>query len=254
MAVLGAKRPQEKAWHLIVFVLWFVLALPALQDVVYHYGQPISLDPAWRAFVLVLIGVGLVNYLPTRYWPSSMMYGGAQVILLADYFAAARDACRGTGLARPGRHGALRRCRSASTAGLAAPRRSERSARPNCGATFVTPMECSGPRASQCAPKRQGKPAKAQTAASNRTAPLSEQASDSATATVESRRTTERTFVAQSTAVRLTRMDRPASGRRTLRRQEIDRRTTGYHSTSARARAMKRTKLPGSRGSRQLVV
>lgn len=85
MAVLGAKRPQEKAWHLIVLALWFVLALPALQDVVYHYGQRISLDAAWRGFVLVLIGVGLVNYLPTRFWPSSVLYAAAQTILLADY-------------------------------------------------------------------------------------------------------------------------------------------------------------------------
>ncbi|HEY4312998.1 MAG TPA: hypothetical protein VGN12_26335 [Pirellulales bacterium] len=85
MAVLGAKRPQERAWHIIVLALWFVLALPALQDVIYHYGRPISLDSAWRGFVALLIAVGWVNYLPTRYWPASILYGAAQVVLLADY-------------------------------------------------------------------------------------------------------------------------------------------------------------------------
>jgi hypothetical protein len=85
MAVLGAKRPQDRAWHLIVLALWFVLALPALQDLVYHYGQPVALDPAWRGFVAVLIGVGLVNYLPTRFWPASLLYAAGQYVLLADY-------------------------------------------------------------------------------------------------------------------------------------------------------------------------
>ncbi|HVU89027.1 MAG TPA: hypothetical protein VHD36_17010 [Pirellulales bacterium] len=85
IAVLGAKRPQDRAWHLIVAALWFVLALPAFQDLIYHYGQPVALDPAWRAFVAVLIGVGLVNYLPTRFWPASLLYAAGQFVLLADY-------------------------------------------------------------------------------------------------------------------------------------------------------------------------
>ena len=59
--------------------------MPALQDVIYHYGRPISLDSAWRGFVTLLIAVGWVNYLPTRYWPASLLYGAAQGVLLADY-------------------------------------------------------------------------------------------------------------------------------------------------------------------------
>lgn len=85
IAVLGAKRPQDRAWQLIVVALWFVLSLPALQDVIYHYGRPVSVDSAWRWFLLVLIVAGLVNYLPTRYWPSSALFAAAQMLLLIDY-------------------------------------------------------------------------------------------------------------------------------------------------------------------------
>jgi hypothetical protein len=85
VAVLGAKRPQDRAWQLIVLSLWFVLSLPALQDVLYHYGQGVSLDAAWRWFIAILIAVAWVNYLPTRHWPSGALYGVAQIVLLADF-------------------------------------------------------------------------------------------------------------------------------------------------------------------------
>jgi len=85
MAVLGAKRPQDRAWQLIVLSLLGVLSLPAIQDVVYHYGQPVALDAAWRWFVAILLVVGLVNYLPTRYAASSVLVFAAQAVLLADF-------------------------------------------------------------------------------------------------------------------------------------------------------------------------
>ncbi|HEY1599666.1 MAG TPA: hypothetical protein VGG64_08695 [Pirellulales bacterium] len=85
MAVLGAKRPQDRAWQIIVASLWGVLSLPALQDLLYHYGQPVALDPAWRGFLTILVAVGWVNYLPTRFWPSSILFGLAQVVLMTDY-------------------------------------------------------------------------------------------------------------------------------------------------------------------------
>ncbi len=85
IAILGAKRPQDRAWQLIVFSLWAVLSLPAIADLLYHYGQPVSLDTAWRAFLVILVGVGLVNYLPTRNWLASLACAAAQILLVADY-------------------------------------------------------------------------------------------------------------------------------------------------------------------------
>jgi hypothetical protein len=85
VAVLGAKRPQERAWQLIVLSLWGVLSLPAIQDVVYHYGQPLDLDPAWQWFLALLLAVGMANYLPTRYAASSVLVFAAQAVLLGDF-------------------------------------------------------------------------------------------------------------------------------------------------------------------------
>ena len=85
IAVLGAKRPQDRAWQLIVLSFWFVVSLPAMQDLVYHYGRPIVLDPAWRWFLVILVLTGWVNYLPTRYWPSSLLYGAGALLLLDEH-------------------------------------------------------------------------------------------------------------------------------------------------------------------------
>ena len=88
MAVLGAKRPQDRAWQFIVAALICVLALPALQDLLYRYGQPVALHPAWQWFIAVLIVIEVANYLPTRYGASSVLFAAAQIVLMADYLPA----------------------------------------------------------------------------------------------------------------------------------------------------------------------
>src|SRR5580704_11196065 len=64
IAVLGAKRPQHFAWQWIVLSLWVVLVLPAAQWQL--LGSEPSLHPARQWFLLVLIVLTVVNYLPTR--------------------------------------------------------------------------------------------------------------------------------------------------------------------------------------------
>lgn len=85
MAVLGAKRPQDRAWQLIVLSLWVIVALPVGSALLYWPGQALILHPAWQWFLVVLIGVALFNYLPTRFWPSSVFVCAAQISLFADH-------------------------------------------------------------------------------------------------------------------------------------------------------------------------
>lgn len=81
MALLGAKRPQDRAWQFIVASLWMVAALPALQSLVYAPGRTLDLDTTWRWFLLLLIAIGAANGLPTRFWPSWLLFATAQGIL-----------------------------------------------------------------------------------------------------------------------------------------------------------------------------
>lgn len=79
MSVLGAKRPQDKAWHWIVLSLWGILALPALEAMVLRPGQPLAIVDFRAWFLVVLIGLNVLVYLPTRHWLASLLLGGAQV-------------------------------------------------------------------------------------------------------------------------------------------------------------------------------
>jgi hypothetical protein len=82
MALLGAKRPQDRGWQFVVATLWLVLALPALQTLVYAPRSELELHPAWRGFLILLTLVAVSNYLPTRHALAALLAGGAQLLLL----------------------------------------------------------------------------------------------------------------------------------------------------------------------------
>jgi hypothetical protein len=84
MALLGAKRPQDRGWQFVVATLWLVLGLPALQSLVFHPHSPLDLHPAWRWFLIVLIGIVVANYLLTRWALPVLLAGAAQWLLLGD--------------------------------------------------------------------------------------------------------------------------------------------------------------------------
>lgn len=85
MAVLGAKRPQHRAWQFIVLSLLVVLALPAWQALAFGFGSSFVLPPAWAVFLGALVAVGTINHLPTRFAASSVLTGAGQACLLANY-------------------------------------------------------------------------------------------------------------------------------------------------------------------------
>jgi hypothetical protein len=85
VAVLGAKRPQDKAWTFIVASLWLVLVLPALQAIVFAYGSELELHWAWRYFLLLVLIAGWSNYVLTRFWLAACLIAAAQTVLLGHH-------------------------------------------------------------------------------------------------------------------------------------------------------------------------
>ena len=98
MAQLGAKRPQDRAWQFIVLSLWIVVALPAGEALLYSPDSPLDLHAARRWFLVLLIGLGLVNTLPTRYGLSGLLYACGQGSLLAAQMPWADGQTWGAGL------------------------------------------------------------------------------------------------------------------------------------------------------------
>ncbi len=85
MAVLGAKRPQDRGWQWVVLSLWIVLVWPAAQAVLLPAGIRVELFAAWKLFLWCLIGVGLLNYLPTQNWRAAILVAVGQVLFLREH-------------------------------------------------------------------------------------------------------------------------------------------------------------------------
>jgi hypothetical protein len=83
MSQMGAKRPQDQAWHFIVFSLWGVLALPAANA--YFLDEPLQLHSIRGWFLWLLIALGTSNLLPTRFGLSATLIGAGQAVLLCGY-------------------------------------------------------------------------------------------------------------------------------------------------------------------------
>lgn len=88
MAMLGAKRPQDRAWQFIVLSLWGILSLPTFEWLLFTGVREIH--PARFWFLIVLVGVGTLNGLATRAWLSSLLYGLGQLALIAPFLPEAQ--------------------------------------------------------------------------------------------------------------------------------------------------------------------
>lgn len=85
MALLGAKRPQNRGWQFIVLSLWAILALPSFEWLL--FGEIKELHPARLWFLLILVGVGALNGVATRRWLSSACYAAGQGALMAPFIS-----------------------------------------------------------------------------------------------------------------------------------------------------------------------
>lgn len=82
IAVLGAKRPQDRGWQWVVAALWLVLLVPVAQAIVARGGTRLELFAGWRWLLLGFIAMGLLNYLPTRFALSSLLVAAGEYLLL----------------------------------------------------------------------------------------------------------------------------------------------------------------------------
>ncbi|HVX64035.1 MAG TPA: hypothetical protein VHC19_25655 [Pirellulales bacterium] len=89
VALLGAKRPQDRAWQWIVLSLLALLALPILKAIAFGRGASPELHTAWRWLIALIALAGLFNYLPTRQAPAAALYFCGQALLLAEYLPGA---------------------------------------------------------------------------------------------------------------------------------------------------------------------
>ena len=83
VALLGAKKPQNRAWQWIVGALWLILSVPALTAVAFRFTQ-LQLGSIWTGLILILVFLPIGNYLSTRYFFPVVLTSMAQIILLSD--------------------------------------------------------------------------------------------------------------------------------------------------------------------------
>lgn len=86
MALLGAKRPQDRGWQWIVLSLWAILCQPAGEWLL--FGGVAEIHPARFWFQMILVVVGATNGIGTRNWLASALYCGGQILLLVPFHSA----------------------------------------------------------------------------------------------------------------------------------------------------------------------
>jgi hypothetical protein len=89
VAVLGARRPHVAAWDFVVLGLVAVMLLPLIESM--FIGTDPN-DPLRIFFLSATIGVGLLNYLPTRAAPAVLLMALAAAGEVESLFTAGVDA------------------------------------------------------------------------------------------------------------------------------------------------------------------
>ncbi len=87
VSLIGAKRPQHAAWNFVVLSLWGIVALPAAETFFLHPGQQFAVGDARAWFLWILILLGPINFVPTRFWLASLLVAAGQALALSPYLA-----------------------------------------------------------------------------------------------------------------------------------------------------------------------
>jgi len=74
-----------------VLSLWAILVLPVVESLVLRHGQMPDVRGARSWFMLILIGLGIANSLPTRFWFPAILFGGGQLLMLATSLPFVRE-------------------------------------------------------------------------------------------------------------------------------------------------------------------
>ena len=84
VAVLGAKRPQNVGWQFIVATLWIVMILPVGETMLLWRGGTLDVGPMRSWLLMILLAIGLSNYLLTRFWLAAAAMTAGQTLLLSS--------------------------------------------------------------------------------------------------------------------------------------------------------------------------
>jgi hypothetical protein len=90
ISLIGAKRPQHAAWNFVVLSLWGIVLLPAAETFFLQRGQTIDMGDARGWFLWMLIALGPINYVPTRFWLAAVLLAAGQVLALSFHLPLVR--------------------------------------------------------------------------------------------------------------------------------------------------------------------
>lgn len=85
MALLGAKRPQDKGWPLVVATLWVMLILPAIELLVLRPTEVLALHWVFQLFLAGMILLGVTNLALGRFCVEAVLIGVGQLITLSQH-------------------------------------------------------------------------------------------------------------------------------------------------------------------------
>jgi hypothetical protein len=85
VAVLGAKRPQDRGWQWVVLTLWLVMVWPAAQALANPAGPRVELAMLWKLFIVGVIALGPLNYMATRNTVAALFCAVDKVLLLSEH-------------------------------------------------------------------------------------------------------------------------------------------------------------------------